>query len=38
MSAVPAATTPIAIFGDLDGGVWGVVLGGDDAAAGRCLH
>src|ERR1700759_4558161 len=24
-----ASSTPIAIFGDLDGGVWGIVLGGE---------
>lgn len=29
MSAVNAATAPIAIFGDLDGDVWGVLIGGD---------
>lgn len=29
MSAVNAASTPIAIFGDRDSDIWGVVLGGD---------
>lgn len=28
-----AATTPIAIFGDLDADIWGIVIGGDDARA-----
>jgi hypothetical protein len=29
MSAMSAASLPMAIFGDLDGDVWGVVLGGE---------
>ena len=29
MSAISAASTPMAAFGDLDGDVWGVVLGGE---------
>jgi hypothetical protein len=29
MRAVSTASTPIAIFGDLDGDLWGVVLGGE---------
>lgn len=37
MTAVTAATVPLAIFGDLDGDLWGVVLGGErpQAAVGR---
>ena len=33
MSAVSTAPAPIAIFGDLDGDVWGVVLGGEQPRA-----
>lgn len=37
MSAVNTAPAPIAIFGDLDGDIWGVVVGGEQplAAVGR---
>ena len=35
MRAVNAASTPIAVFGDRDSDIWGVVLGGEYAAAGR---
>jgi len=33
MTAVKAATAPLAVFGDLDGDLWGVVVGGEQPRA-----